>query len=445
LIQPTPAPTWKQEVNRRIAAHKSHGGLSAVEAIRPVATRQGPSSRAAQAAARVAARYAKAPSYSQMQATEARAARHAAEIATQAALDAQAAAQAALEGLEAAPAVWEPEESQSVAPAQPAARNPEPSVPPAQAAAPVPAAAEVQPAVPVSHRASESPRPQVRWDEDFPVRAPEPAAVRAPRHAESLALPAEDGRSRPASAAEPWGGEAIEPVEAIVPIHANLIQFPRELVATRKVRPRLAEGPLAAAASETQLSIFEVDPGAVSTQPEAPSATPAPAAQAWAAPEWSSIELEAQPQEETLPDDPPTLIPALEPASFSRRLLAAVVDGTLITGAFLAASTMAMNHMDQLPPARILELGAASAFAFVALLYQMIFFTLGESTPGMRYARVSLCTFDDQSPTRAQVRRRLASLLVSVVPVGLGVAWAIFDDSHLMWHDRLSRTYLRKC
>jgi hypothetical protein len=27
--------------------------------------------------------------------------------------------------------------------------------------------------------------------------------------------------------------------------------------------------------------------------------------------------------------------------------------------------------------------------------------------------------------------------------MGLGVAWAIFDDDHLNWHDRLSRTYQR--
>ncbi len=415
-----------------------------MEPARPVVARPGPGSRAAQVAARVAARYAKAPSYSQMQAAEARAALHAAQLATQAALAAQSVAKAALDELASdAPSVWEPEEPQSAMPELPAARSPEPSAPPVQSAAPA------QPAPSVSFHASETPAPHVRWDSDFPVRAPEPAAARAPRPAGSLALPAEEGRSRPASTAEPWGGEAIEPVEAVVPIHANLIEFPRELIATRKVRPRLAEGPLAAAAPEAQLSIFEVDPGAVATQPEAPNATPATAsaaaAQAWAGPKWSGIELDAQSQEETLPDDPPAPLPTLELASFSRRLLAAVVDGTLITGAFLAAATTAINHMDQLPPPRILEVGAASAFAFVALLYQLIFFTLGESTPGMKYARVSLCTFDDQSPTRAQVRHRLAALLVSVVPVGLGVAWAIFDDSHLMWHDRLSRTYLRKC
>jgi hypothetical protein len=28
--------------------------------------------------------------------------------------------------------------------------------------------------------------------------------------------------------------------------------------------------------------------------------------------------------------------------------------------------------------------------------------------------------------------------------MGLGLAWAIFDENHLCWHDRLSQTYLRK-
>jgi hypothetical protein len=62
----------------------------------------------------------------------------------------------------------------------------------------------------------------------------------------------------------------------------------------------------------------------------------------------------------------------------------------------------------------------------------------------MKYARVSLCTFNNQSPTRAQQLGRFGALLLSVLPVGLGLAWALFDENHLCWHDRLSQTYLRK-
>ena len=44
-------------------------------------------------------------------------------------------------------------------------------------------------------------------------------------------------------------------------IPGNIIEFPRELVASRKARPRLAEGPLLADGTpEPQLRIFEVEP-----------------------------------------------------------------------------------------------------------------------------------------------------------------------------------------
>jgi uncharacterized RDD family membrane protein YckC len=131
-------------------------------------------------------------------------------------------------------------------------------------------------------------------------------------------------------------------------------------------------------------------------------------------------------------------------ASFSRRLLAVVVDGALIAGAFLGAAMAAFTHMAQLPPLKIQELGALVGLVSIALFYQMVFSTFADATPGMRYARVSLCTFNNQSPTRAQVLGRLGALLLSVLAMGLGLAWAIFDENHLCWHDRLSQTYLRK-
>jgi hypothetical protein len=125
--------------------------------------------------------------------------------------------------------------------------------------------------------------------------------------------------------------------------------------------------------------------------------------------------------------------------------MAAVVDGALIVGAFMAAAAAIAGHIKAMPSIKEMELISAFALAAIAVLYYAIFFTLAEGTPGMKYARLSLCTFDDELPTRAQKRSRLAALLLSLLPVGLGVAWAIFDEEHLSWHDRLSRTYLRRC
>ena len=67
-------PQWKQEVNQRLAAHRSRkGGAQDASAARAAENPRTASVRAAEAAARVAARYAKAPSYSQLLAGEARA------------------------------------------------------------------------------------------------------------------------------------------------------------------------------------------------------------------------------------------------------------------------------------------------------------------------------------------------------------------------------------
>ena len=436
MSQPDSAFSWKQEVSRRIAAHQSHRGLSTAEPAEPAQSWAAAGSRAAMVAARVAARYAQVPSFSQMQAAEAHAALRAAEVATHAALEANVAAQAALAGLQDAPATprqWEHAAPPSAAPAQAIAQDWEPTLAPAR------------PTAPSSLEAWENEYSRLHWETDPRLRPVEPisipAAAALPRHAEAFTPSTNSRWERPLRSEESWGVESMEPVEPAQPIHANLIEFPRELVATRKMRPRRAEGPFAEEALDRQLSIFEVDPGEVST--EAEIATEAPASE-WQKPEWSSIELEAQSQDEPEPQDAPEPQADLHLAPISRRFMSVLVDGILIAAAVLLPAMLALARIGHPPAARIMELGAISAFLLAGLLYQTLFLTLAETTPGMKCARLSLCTFDGQIPTREQLHTRLGALLLSVVPVGLGVAWALFDDDHLCWHDRLSRTYLRK-
>ena len=90
-------------------------------------------------------------------------------------------------------------------------------------------------------------------------------------------------------------------------------------------------------------------------------------------------------------------------------------------------------------------MGLDALLLLIGALYQAFFLMTTMSTPGMMYAGISLCTFDDENPTRAQLRDRLGALVISLLPVGLGFAWAIFDEDRLSWHDRISRTYQRKC
>jgi uncharacterized RDD family membrane protein YckC len=372
-------PDWKQEINRRIAAHLSNKAPETGKSRIVEQDRRARGGRAAQAAARVAKRYAQAPSYSAMLADEARAAVRAAEAASKAAQEAQAAVQYMLEGLEAASA---PEAITTTA------------------------AALLQTSGPL-------------------------AFVESPAFSSGIQP------EKPTEADDELGG-------AEQPIYANLIQFPREMVATRRMRPRLAEGPLAATLPQAQLSIFEVDPGSISTQPA--SAIDEPAAPVWMRAEFAAVEVEPPAEEDFLEepafqDQPPNPI---QPAPLSRRLMALAVDASLVLAAFLLAAMLLASHARQMPGLHAVELGAVLALFAIGGVYETLFLLLAKATPGMRYAGIALSTFDGYSPSRAQRCGRLSALLLSVLPLGLGLVWALFDDDRLMGHDRLSKTYLRK-
>jgi uncharacterized RDD family membrane protein YckC len=261
---------------------------------------------------------------------------------------------------------------------------------------------------------------------------------------EEFELAAEDWWS-PAEVGSVLRNEPFESLEG-EPAHANLIQFPRELVATRKMRPRLAEGYAGAISeAEGQLSIFEVDPRSVSTAVDAPVMDQASAAPTWHRAEWSGIQLDAHPLEQSAPAaGTRARASSIYLAPVGLRLMAAVVDGALIAACFVLVGFIAAANFQHPPVGKPAELIGAVSLAIIGLLYYGVFFTLGMSTPGMKYAGTGLCTFDSQSPTRAQLHRRLGAMCLSLLPFGLGMVWPIFDEDRLSWHDRFSQTYLRK-
>jgi uncharacterized RDD family membrane protein YckC len=415
---PATQPSWKQEVNRRLAEHKNRKGLSVVDQIAPAESSSTGNSRAAKAAARVAERYAKAPSYSEMQAVEARAALRAAEAATRAALEAQAVAQAALRNLEPSEDIEEPEERTDSSYTQESAEW--------QAWEQAKAELTVSEADPVM---------EIRWETDMPVRhAAEEAWFETQRGYRGVA--ADDYETSAA-------GQYFEQVEAAQPIHANLIEFPRELVATRRMRPRLTELNGGAEANN-QLSIFEVDPSTISIDPAMPETASVPAAE-WSGAEWSAIRLDEQPLEESEYRNE-TARPAakLYQAPLGSRVMATLVDLALVMVVVCSIAGLVAMKLQNLPSMKASEVTGFLALLIVGALYEWLFLLYAKCTPGMRYAQISLCTFDDEHPTREQMKGRLIAMALSLLPMGLGMVWAIFDEDNMSWHDRYSQTYLRQ-
>lgn len=415
--QPSEPLQWKQEVNRRLAEHKNRRTSGAVEST-PSETYHAANPRVAQAAARVAARYAKAPSYNEMLAEEARAALRAAEAATEVARQAQFVAESVLAEIETAVAA-RPEFD------PPAAQRRE--SPAAQGSFFDPFL-EVE--RPVAH--DERSALEIRWDPDLPVRLAEPDPSARRQFDAGGGAERDDWR---AAYGEP---ETVEPAQ---PIAANLIEFPRELIAARRARPRIAEGPLGAEdAQPGQLSIFEVEPGAISVEPELPVAAATEPAMSG----WSRIRLDAERAPEAVRQAAhERQAHRIELAPVGLRLMSATIDTALVASVFVAVGMMVASNIDSPVPMKTMEIAGGLALFALGVVYQAFFFTMAKATPGMRYAGLSLCTFDHETPTREQLRRRVGALVLSVLPVGLGLLWAIFDEDHLSWHDRISKTYQR--
>ena len=123
--------------------------------------------------------------------------------------------------------------------------------------------------------------------------------------------------------------------------------------------------------------------------------------------------------------------------------MATMVDAALILSLVCGIAYLVASRFDHLPSIRVSEVCGVIVTLGIAALYEWFFLTYAKVTPGMRYAQLSLCTFDEETPNTAQVKGRLKAMLISVLPAGLGMVWSIFDEDQMSWHDRLSKTYLR--
>lgn len=469
LSEPLPL---KEQVARRLAAHRARRSQGAMDENDAQPVRNATHSRIAAA---VAERYAKQQSYHAFLAAEAeRTIREAEAAAEIAAINAQAIADAQLQLLETldaaadedfhltAPAPLALVPNQAATQAAPRAGRAGRSTSESREHAALPLEQDFVFSAPpdldagsdfVSHASTATPALTVRMAEDLP----RPMSETLPYSNRTIAE-----YERPVAEGDPAHLEALDeeidfrraPVfEHVTPptdIPANLIEFPRQLVAARKARPRLAEGPLredVASHSDTnssQLRIFEV---------EADQISPAPPVAA-VEPEWTSILLTSHPaatrvefvESEAAPQFVPA--PAPQAAPLGLRMMAGVVDGVVVgfgVLAFVATAAVTVSHVAPTMTFSLATLGVTSAVSFFVLmmLYQVLFFTFAEATPGMRYARIGLCTLDDNNPTRSAMRRRIFATLLAVCTLGIGYLWALLDEDGLAWHDRLSKMYQR--
>ena len=145
--------------------------------------------------------------------------------------------------------------------------------------------------------------------------------------------------------------------------------------------------------------------------------------------------------------DEPYFVPNLElplqVAPISVQVVSWLVDSAFALGGFAAFGAIVIKMTDISATGKT---GLAIAFGFAAafwVAYHAMFLVYAGFTPGMNFAGVGLCTFDDERPSRVTCAKRTAALVLSLMSLGMGFLWTSLDEDGLGWHDRMSRTYLR--
>jgi uncharacterized RDD family membrane protein YckC len=423
---------WKQELNERLAAHRTRRGHGSVQLAVEQSLLPGleiePSETARRIADKVAARYANAPSYSELLAGEARAAARAADRAVSAAQEAAAAAQAFLQGLDLGP-------EEQIAPARTRSTDKH--------------SADVRKARPRTEIPYLPLNPSIG---PLTVRAlPEPP-VAPSRMSLNITEETESFHT-----SDPFVEATVDAAE---PIPANLIEFPRQIVATRRAQPgpEYTSSALTNAAyssqsqstvldKEQELRIFEVDENHAAESFVPAYVEPLPAADypATVYVDQSPSRAQYDPFADPLPAKAVSAqtTATLFPAPLPQRSMAILLDLCVVGFAFLSFYAVAGLCTTHLPGGKF-GLGLAGVlFTAIALLYHGLFLTFAEATPGMMYAQVGLCSFDDENLTRSQRQRRILATVMAAIPLGLGLLWALFDEDRLGWQDRMSRSYQR--
>jgi|SRR5579863_388333 len=128
-------------------------------------------------------------------------------------------------------------------------------------------------------------------------------------------------------------------------------------------------------------------------------------------------------------------------AVVSARVAAFAFDATIMLSGIAIFLTALHYRMGAIPLDKRSLPWLAGAALLIAGLYKALWCLGNGDSPGMRWAKLRLITFDGREPTRRQrIRRALSGAFVSSA-MGLGLMWALVDEEALTWHDHISKTF----
>ncbi|HLW99009.1 MAG TPA: RDD family protein [Candidatus Acidoferrales bacterium] len=129
-------------------------------------------------------------------------------------------------------------------------------------------------------------------------------------------------------------------------------------------------------------------------------------------------------------------------AELSLRRRAGAVDAVCLLLAFASVLALYAGVGGRLVLGRLDALVYGAILGLLYVQYFTLFTMMGGATPGMMLMGLRPVSFEGASATPGQLMWRSLGYLISGATALMGFLWAFWDEDHLSWHDRLSRTYI---
>jgi uncharacterized RDD family membrane protein YckC len=134
--------------------------------------------------------------------------------------------------------------------------------------------------------------------------------------------------------------------------------------------------------------------------------------------------------------------PLVPVASLEERRTAGAIDAAVLLLTCFGFAALFRSLGGQISFAKVDAMIYLAAATLIYGLYCFIFTVLAGATPGIELRGLTVVRMDGSLPDTRQLLWRSFGYLLSAFTFTLGFFWALWDEDHFTWHDRISQTYV---
>lgn len=129
-------------------------------------------------------------------------------------------------------------------------------------------------------------------------------------------------------------------------------------------------------------------------------------------------------------------------AALGARAAAAAVDVSIALAGYAVILGVFRIGSGEFPLGPLAASIHGGACLSIILIFKLLAALRAAPSPGLRLLGLRVLHFDGRPPSKPQRFLRAAAGVLSVLPAGIGLIWALMDEERLTFHDHISETFV---